>query len=591
MDLAEHVKGSVDIVRVVGEYVRLKRAGAGPRHVGLCPFHTEKTPSFSVHSTHQFYKCFGCGAGGDVFSFVMQMEGLSFFEALKLVAERNGIALPQRSDHADAEARLRAAVYEMHEIAVGLYQSNLSAPAGAEARRYVSGRGISPETTREFALGLSDPSGQQLTRALTQRGFTPEQMEQSGLVLKRQEGGGFFDRFRGRLMFPIHNEPGKVIAFGGRAMRAEDEPKYLNSSETPIYRKRHVLYNLHRAKTAIRKNNRSILVEGYMDVIGVSAAGVQEVVASCGTALTSEQVRSLYRQSERIVVNFDPDAAGSNAAERSLNTLLDENMRVRILELDGELDPDEYIGQHGVERYRTRLENAVPYFYWLADRARRAFDMRSAEGRIDAWKFLQPSLGRIHDKLERMTIVNDLAEYMGVEGAAILEQFRRQAAGNSRSAAARPASPLDGVPKAERLLLGCLLSSAEARAEVLPQLVESQLTVNLRTGNVLQALIAAVNGAGDFRFSELEARLQESDRPLLSALVFADEASEPDTAVAQALECVRELENADPRARINNLQQQIRAAERNGNGAEALRLVAELQELKRGLRSAGRGVN
>src|SRR5579884_2461182 len=212
MDLAEHVKGSVDIIRVIGEYVRLKRSGAGPRYTGLCPFHTEKTPSFSVHSTHQFYKCFGCGAGGDVFAFVMQMEGLSFFEALKLIAERNGIALPQRGEHGDAEAKLRAVLYEMHEIAVALFQSNLASPAGADARAYVQQRGVSSETAREFALGLSDPSGQQLLRAFRQRGFTPEQMESSGLILRRQDGSGSYDRFRGRLMFPIHNESGKVIA-------------------------------------------------------------------------------------------------------------------------------------------------------------------------------------------------------------------------------------------------------------------------------------------------------------------------------------------------------------------------------------------
>ncbi|HZU28121.1 MAG TPA: toprim domain-containing protein, partial [Bryobacteraceae bacterium] len=367
--------------------------------------------------------------------------------------------------------------------------------------------------------------------------------------------------------------------------------KYLNSAETCIYRKRHVLYNLHRAKNAIRKNNRCVLVEGYMDVIGVSAAGVQEVVASCGTALTSEQVRSLYRHSERIVVNFDPDAAGANAAERSLNTLLDENMRVRILELDGDLDPDEYIRHHGVERYQTRLDNAVPYFHWLADRARRNFDLRSADGRIEAWKFLQPSLSRIHDKLERMTIVNDLAEYMGVDGSAILEQFRKQAGGAPRAAPARPASPLDDVPKAERLLLGCLLASGEARAEVLPRLAESDWPANLRTGSILRALMAAAKSSGELQLSEVEARLQETDRPLLSALAFADGASEPDTALAQALECVRELENADPRARINTLQQQIRAAERSGNGEEARRLMTQLQELKRGLRSAVRVVN
>jgi DNA primase len=591
MDLAGHVKGSVDIIKVVGEWVKLKRAGAGPRWVGLCPFHSEKTPSFGVHSVHQFYKCFGCGAAGDVFSFVMQMEGLSFFEALKLIAERNGIALPQRSEATDDAAKRRAALYEMHEIAARLFQTNLAGPGGAEARRYLESRGVSADTAREFGLGLSEPSGQQLVRAFQQRGFSAEQQEQSGLLLKRQDGSGSYDRFRGRLMFPIHNETGKTIAFGGRAMRPDDEPKYLNSSDTPIYHKRHVLYNLHRAKNAIRKSERAILVEGYMDVIGVAAAGVSEVVASCGTALTSEQVRSIRRHAERIVVNFDPDAAGSNAAEKCLHLLLDEQMHVRILELDGGLDPDDYIRHNGVAQYEARLKSAAPYFHWLADRARRSFDMRSAEGRIEAWKFLQPSVNRIQDKLERMTIVNDLADYLGVDGAAILEQFRRQRAANGPAQEPRGSTPRVEVPKAERLLLSCLLSSADARAQVLPRLSESAAVATLHTRNILQALTAAADETGEFRFADVEGRLNEDDRGVLAALIFADEIGEPTAAVAQALECLRELENTNPKGRVQVLQEQIRVAERNGNTAEARLLMNELQDLKRGLRSMSRGVN
>ncbi len=340
MDFSAQLKSSIHIVRVVGEYVRLKRSGAGPRYVGLCPFHTEKTPSFSVHATHQFYKCFGCGAGGDVIKFVMDIERLTFFEALKLLAERNGIPMPRRSEYADEETKLRAAVFEMHEIAARMFAANLAGAAGGAARDYLARRGVAASMVGEFGLGLSDGAGQALARRFQKEGFPEAAMEASGLVLKRQDGSGWFDRFRNRLMFPIHNESGKVIAFGGRALAAGEEPKYLNSPETPIYRKSYVLYNLHRAKDAIRKADRAVLVEGYMDAIGVYAAGVREVVASCGTALTSAQVRALKRHSERIVVNFDPDAAGASASERSIHTLLEEGMQGRILQLDGGLDPD-----------------------------------------------------------------------------------------------------------------------------------------------------------------------------------------------------------------------------------------------------------
>ena len=309
MDFKEQLKSSVDIVKVIGEHVRLRKSGVS-RYTGLCPFHNEKTPSFSVHAGHQFYKCFGCGASGDVLKFVMEFEHVSFPEALKLLAERNGIPMPKRAEYADPETRLRAAVYQIQELAQEAFREHLAGPAGAEARRYLEKRGVAPEVSEQFGLGYADRSGRFLLRILEKQQFTAEQMENSGL-LGRREDGSFYDRFRNRLMFPIHNESGKVIGFGGRALDPADEAKYLNSAESPIYKKSAVLYNLHRAKEGIRKADRAVLVEGYMDAIGVSAAGVREVVASCGTSLTTQHVQTLRRHSDKIVVNFDPDAAGA----------------------------------------------------------------------------------------------------------------------------------------------------------------------------------------------------------------------------------------------------------------------------------------
>ena len=246
-------------------------------------------------------------------------------------------------------------------------------------------RGVSPELIDTFELGFAEGSGQALVRRLGQERFTAEQLEASALVRRRDDGSGYYDAFRGRLMFPIHNESGKVIAFGGRAMRDEDQPKYLNSSETPIYRKSSVLYNLHRARDGMRRSNRAVLVEGYMDVIGVYAAGVKEVVASCGTSLTNGQVRTIHRHSDTVMVNFDPDTAGANAAEKAIQLLLDEGLHVKVLALDGGLDPDEYVKQNGADAYRAKLDDASTYFHWLADRARAKFDMRvvgRADGRV-----------------------------------------------------------------------------------------------------------------------------------------------------------------------------------------------------------------
>src|SRR5580704_4789466 len=351
MDFVEQLKTSVDIVKVIGEYVRLRKVGSTGRFTGLCPFHSEKTPSFSVNQTRQFYKCFGCGVAGDVLKFVMEIDGLTFPEALKQLAERNGIPMPKRSDFSGAESRMRDGLLEMHATAADVFRDNLRGPQGAEARAYLERRGVSKEMIETFGLGYSGAGWEDLTRRFTEKGIPHDQLEASGLVRRRSEDSGFYDYFRGRLMFPIHNESGKVIGFGGRSMRDEDQPKYLNSPETPIYKKTSVLYNLHRGRDSMRKLNRAVLVEGYMDVIGVYAAGIKEVVASCGTSLTEAQVRIMHRHSDTVVVNFDGDAAGGKATEKYIQTLLDEGLHVHVLALDGGLDPDEYVKQQGAEAY------------------------------------------------------------------------------------------------------------------------------------------------------------------------------------------------------------------------------------------------
>ncbi|MGA2328158.1 MAG: DNA primase [Bryobacteraceae bacterium] len=576
MDFVEQLKSSIDIVEVVGQYVRLRKAGT--RYVGLCPFHTEKTPSFGVHSVHQFYKCFGCGAGGDAIKFVMEIEGLTFYEALKVLAERHGIPMPKRAEYSDPQTKLRAALYRMHEMARDLFRSALKSAQGAEARAYLAKRGVAPSLIDEFELGYAEPSGHLLARAFEAEGFTGEQMEASGLVLKRQEGAGFFDRFRGRLMFPIHDEQAKIIAFGGRALAAGQDPKYLNSSDTEIYHKSRVLFNLHRAKESIRKTNRAVLVEGYMDAIGVWSAGVREVVASCGTSLGSEQVRLLRRYSERIVVNFDPDPAGVKAAEGSIQMLLAEGMKVRVLELEGGHDPDEYIKQNGAELYRARVEKAPGYFLWLADRARASYDMRTAEGRIAGLKFLLAAIERVSDKLERASIAEEIANYLQIERGLVLESFRKAAAERREKSFAA----VKELPRpVERILLNALLASPEVRRVVSPRLKAMPACEQFVTRRIFQALFAIDETQAPFRFAELEARLAEPDRELLASVAFADKPDDEEYSLEQAVECLRRLEQDDREAQRAALKARIKDAERAGMLEEALRIAEELARLER----------
>lgn len=576
MDFKEQLKSSVDIVKVIGEYVRLRKSGVS-RYTGLCPFHSEKTPSFSVHAAHQFYKCFGCGASGDVLKFVMEFEHVSFPEALKLLADRNGIEMPKRAEYADPETRLRAAVYQMQELAQESFREQLASPAGAEARRYIEKRGVTPEVSAQFGLGYAERSGRALLRLLEKHQFTAEQMEHSGLLAKREDGS-FYDRFRHRLMFPIHNESGKPIAFGGRALDPGDEPKYLNSAESPIYRKSTVLYNLHRAKEGMRKAERAVLVEGYMDVIGVFAAGVREVVASCGTALTAQQVQSVRRHAGRMVVNFDPDAAGANAAERSINLLLDEGMQVRIVELEGGLDPDEYCLQRGADAYRAKLDKAQGYFYWLADRARSKFDLRTAEGRVAGFQYLLPAIQRLPEKIERVAVANDVASYLGVDASLVLENFRKSAADRRERKPARVAEPLRAD---EKILLQLLLANPEARHELVPRLQELPAIEQFATRRIFQALFALDAGGGRIDYEELHARLEENDQELLASAVLRDETNEAGVSLPQGEACLRSLERSSLKGRLTALKTRVREAERAGDLNEALRLAEELRQLER----------
>src|ERR1700731_4140226 len=314
---AERVKQQADIARVIGEYVRLKKSGQN--FTGLCHFHQEKTPSFAVHPVKQIYHCFGCGAGGDVFKFVMEMEKSTFPEAIRTVAEKCGIAIPksrERSPEERRENQQRSALVEMQREAATFFVRQLhESPEGKVAFAYLEERGLDRDTMKHFGLGFASSSGDSLLRHLKAK-FPEKLMEASGLF-SRDQSGRLYDRFRRRIMFPIANESGKVIAFGGRAM-GEDMPKYMNSPETPIYSKSSVLYHVDRAKEALRQSDFAVLVEGYMDAIAVARAGMTNVVASCGTSLAESQIKLLNRFTSRIVVNYDPDTAGEGGNENPL---------------------------------------------------------------------------------------------------------------------------------------------------------------------------------------------------------------------------------------------------------------------------------
>jgi DNA primase len=583
MEFAVQLKSSINIVSVIGQYVATLKKSGRDTYKGLCPFHQEKTPSFNVHESRQYFYCFGCQANGDVLAFVMKIEGISFYEALKSLAERYGIPMPKRSQYADEDARMRGGLFAMHELAQEHFRANLNGSAGEAARNYLARRGVKPETIEQFGLGYSLPTGRALLRLFEERQFPAGQMVESGLIGQR-EGGGYYDRFRNRLMFPIHNQSGKIIAYGGRALAADEQAKYLNSPETPIYKKGYVLYNLHRAKDAMRKEQRAILVEGYMDAIGVTAAGIGEVVAICGTALTLPHVQAL--KGHRIVINLDPDSAGARGAEKSIGLLLEEGMQVRIMELDGGLDPDEYCKERGADAYRERIEQAKGYFYWLADAARKKFDMRTSEGKISVLQYLLPAVQKISDRLERMTVANDVAGYLGVEKNIVLDTFLRSAAGRVDNLIELPKS---SVRADERGLVNVILSGADGAGQLIDELSGMELD-SLDTRRILQAAIAAHAAGGPVTFDAVSGRLEENDRRVLAEIAFAEDPAAEEFGIEWGLKCLARLAATAQRQRGTQLKARINEAERAGNLEEAMRLMGELGRLQRGNSAPRRGV-
>lgn len=578
MGFAQEVKSQVDIVRVIGDYVRLKKAGTD-RFVGLCPFHSEKTPSFSVQSRIQIFKCFGCGKGGDVFSFVMEHQGLSFREALTLIADQHGIAIPKGRDPeaTDADAVQREGIFRAHEITQRHFAETLLSPQGEEARSYLKSRGLNRETVEQFGIGYA-PRGNGLINILTGQGLPEDLLVESGLVGKPEERPGLYSFFRDRVTFPIHGHTGKVIGFGARALRDGQEPKYLNSRESPIYNKRTVLYNMHRAKEGIRKNNRVVLVEGYMDVIGVAGAGTAETVACCGTSLTPQHAHALSRLADSVIINFDSDNAGQAATERSVEVLLQEGLDIRVLALATGKDPDDFCRENGGEAYQALLEKAPSYFIWLADRTRKQFDLKTADGRMKAFEALRPAVNLIPQEIKRAALADELASHLGVNKGLILEEFRRSATERRKQPLQ---APVVSLGPGELLLLELFIESAEARDEMLADSEEIARAQGQPVAPLFTALQSAASSPDGYDYAGFEARLDEPNRELLNRAVFGRDRHT--VSIEEGRDALAALRQQAWENDYRAVRQQIAESERNGDREKTLELLTKRMGLEKKL--------
>ena len=576
-DFAYTVKQQADIVRVIGEYVRLKKSGQN--FTGLCPFHGEKTPSFAVHPVKQIFHCFGCGKGGDVFTFVMEMEKCQFPEAVRVVAEKCGIAVPrpkERTPEERKENQQRAAQIEMHKEAQSFFVRQLETTAeGKAARAYLEDRALDKQTIAQFGIGYAPSGGDILLRLLKQK-YAEKLLAESGLV-SRDQSGRLFDRFRRRITFPIANESGKIVAFGCRAL-GDDQPKYLNSPETPIYSKSNVLYHLDRAKDAIRRQDFAVLVEGYMDAIAVARAGISNVVASCGTSLADPQIKLLGRFTKRVIVNYDPDAAGQAAAERSISLLLEQDFEVRVLALppigDKKADPDLFIREKGSEAYIHALKNSPPYVDYLIGRARQ-MDLTTAEGKLRALNFLLPYLQKIPNRLLRSEWATRISQQLRVDEP-VLRAALSKAAAERRSEVkltpelvGKPAKPI------ERRLIRMLVEAEGFRRRLAQRLEQTRLYQGLETEKIFAALIVAGLSDQPVSATEIGASLEERDRRLYFEILF-EEAQEGTWEEAES--CLEALRERELERELATVQREI---ETNPSGPALRELLARKQELLR----------
>lgn len=421
-ELIEEIRLQNDIVDVISQYVPLKQKGNS--YFGLCPFHNEKTPSFSVNSEKQFYYCFGCGAAGNVYGFLMQMENCDFVEAVKRLADRANIPLPEPnlSPKAQEMEQLRLRLFELHKVAGRFYYEALHQPQGTKALEYLIKRGIQPNIQRKFGLGYAPDSRNMLFQHLEEKGFTISEMLKSGLVLENKDGSGYHDRFFNRLMFPILDVQGRVIGFGGRIL-SRGEPKYLNSPETFLFNKSRNLYGLNFARRARKKE--IILVEGYMDMISIYQAGFHNVAASLGTAFNQDHAAVLKKYAEDVILLYDSDEAGTAAALRAIPVLVKNGLGVKVLQVSNGKDPDEFIRQNGTMEFSKLLMNAVHYISFQIHCLRRNYNLENMEHKVRFTIEAAKILSELDSEIERNIYTAEVAKMTLVGEDAIQKEIAK----------------------------------------------------------------------------------------------------------------------------------------------------------------------
>jgi len=557
----DEVRAAVNIVSLVSEYVALKKRGRN--YIARCPFHNEKTPSFNVSEEKQIFMCFGCGLGGDVFKFVMQMEHLAFPEAVRFIAERRGIQLPEVTAPGPSAAGLstdllRKAMTEAVEI---YHRWLLDSQEGKSAMAYLHERGVTAETVTRFQLGYSPAAGDALIQSMKSKGFTLQVLEECGLAKRSEDGSRSYDNFRGRVMFPITDVQGRPVAFGGRTL-SDRQPKYLNSPETRLYNKSRNLYGLSFSKEAIKAQEKAILVEGYMDFVVPFQHGVQNLVASLGTALTPQQVELLGRYTRDVVVSYDPDSAGLAAAQRSLDLFLEGDFRVRVIRLPAGQDPDMFVRSAGPEEYRKRTSESISYLEFVLETAIRSQGaLDEPKKKVNVMNAVLPYLARLPSAIERSDYVFQFARRLGIEDQQLLAETKKAAQQKRARLDEGPVTSAASMKFAEKRLLQLLLENAELQRQILP-LCSMQDFEGLAAGKIFSILLDGFRRNQLATYEGLHRQFAgEGEQALLAQLEMEEVPESPSRDTAESfLNALRTMRLASYKQKI--LAEITQAAER-----------------------------
>ncbi|MBI4593862.1 MAG: DNA primase [Candidatus Rokubacteria bacterium] len=581
--LLDEIRAGVDIVDLVGRFVNLRKAGVNWK--GLCPFHAEKTPSFMVNPKKGIFHCFGCGVGGDAFGFLMRQDRLTFPEAVRALAKSAGVALPE--ERSPARDSGREELYRVMDLAARYYADQLGRADGERARTYVDKRGIDPEVAQRFGLGYAPDRWDALLDVMRAERVAPELLEQVGLVIRRDTGSGYYDRFRGRLMFAIRDFQGRVVAFGGRAF-GDEPPKYLNSPETPLYTKGNLLYAVDLARETIRQKNRALLVEGYVDCLMAHQHGFTETVAALGTAFTPAQLAILRRYCEEVVTFFDADAAGQKAAARAAELLEPSGagaawavnrsgpleaggaFRLKVALLPAGHDPDTFLREHGAQAFAERIDGARSLLGYALDRA--ITDPDGAGGpraRANAFARVALMLAKVTDAEEAAALSRDAAARLGVDPTQLWIEAQKLQAVLRKPAAPTPQPPTTGAPRAEdRALVRLLLHHEPARPVLLPLVEDAEIG-----GGALRAIVGALRARPEALAESLMTDLAEEARNLLAGLVVEEDeraGAEPAAAVA---DFQRRLERGRKLRHIREVSRSIAETEAGTLPVEQMRVL------------------